>query len=127
MVLDEGKVSLDSWDISNPFFIVVCPYTVRRFLEDESHPLRSTYRNDYGNVEGSESRKDVTVSHEDDERMQLLSQGLTLLLAARERVLTLSEQRVGSFSLPTCSYLFVSLAPLPSDLPINVTFCVNLH
>jgi hypothetical protein len=59
--------------------------------------------------------------------MQLLSQGLTLLLAARERVLTLSEQRVGPLSLLTCPYLFVSLAPLPSDLPINVTFCVNLH
>jgi len=79
---------------------------VLRFSEDASHPLDSAFRHGYGNGEGSETRKHVTVSHEDDEKTQLLSQGLTLLLAARERVLTLSEQRVGLFSLSTYHYLF---------------------
>ena len=68
-----------------------------RFSEDASHPLESAIRRGHGNGEGSETRNDVTVSHEDDERTQLLSQGLTLLLGARERVLTLSEQRVSHF------------------------------
>ena len=68
-----------------------------RFSEDTSHPLGSAFRHSYGNGEGSGTREDVTVSHEDDENTQLLSQGLTLLLAARERVLTLSEQRVSPF------------------------------
>ena len=87
--------------------MIVWPYSVLRFLEGASHPLNSTHRKDYGNGEGPESRKDVIVSHEEDEKTQLLSQGLTLLLAARERVLTLSEQRVSPFSLPTYGYLFV--------------------
>ena len=68
-----------------------------RFSDDASHPLESAVRRGYSNGEGSEARSDVTVTHEDDEKTQLLSQGLTLLLRARERVLTLSEQRVGHF------------------------------
>jgi len=106
LFLDEGKVSPDSWDIPNPLSMIVWPYTVLRFSEDASHPLNSAHRKDYGNGEGPESRKDVMVSHEEDEKTQLLSQGLTLLLAARERVLTLSEQRVSPFSLSTYGYLF---------------------
>ena len=127
MALDEGKASPESWDISNPLFIVVCSYPMLRFLEDASHPLNSAHRKDYGNRDGSESRKDVTISYADDEKTQLLSQGLTLLLAARERVLTLSEQRVGPSSLSTYYHLFVSLAPKSSDSPVDVTFCDNLH
>jgi hypothetical protein len=98
-----------------------------RFLEDASQALNSAHWKDYDNGNSSESRKDVTVSHEDDEKMQLLSQGLTLLLAARERVLTLSEQRVGPFSLPTYHHSSASLAPQPSDPPVDVTLCDNLH
>ena len=129
MALDEGKVPPDSWDISEPLFIILCPYAVLRSLEDASHPLNSAHRKYHGNGEGSESRKDLILSHEEDEKTQLLSQGLTLLLAARERVLTLSEQRVCPFSffLTTYHYLFVSLAPLPSDPPVDVALCINLH
>lgn len=96
-----------------------------RFSEDASHPLDSAFRHGYGNGEGSETSIDATVSHEDDEKTQLLSQGLTLLLAARERVLTLSEQRVGLFSLSTCHYPIVSLAPSPADPSTYVTLCNN--
>lgn len=126
-MLDEGKVSPESWDISNPLSIIFCPYAVLRFLEDASHSLNSAHRKDHGNGEGSVSRKDLIVSHEEDEKTQLLSQGLTLLLAARERVLTLSEQRVSLFSLPTYHHLSILLAPLPSDPPVDVTLCINLH
>jgi hypothetical protein len=115
LALDEGKASPESWDISNPLFIVAGSYPMLRFLEDASHPSNSAHR------------KDVTISYADDEKTQLLSQGLTLLLAARERVLTLSEQRVGPSSLSTYYHLFVSLAPQPSDSPVDVTFCDNLH
>ena len=40
------------------------------------------------------------VSAEEDARAQALSQGMTLLLAARERVLTLSEMRLLAGMLP---------------------------
>ena len=110
-MLDEGKVPPDSWDISNPLSIILCPYAVLRFLEDTSYPLNSAHRKYYDDGEGSESRKDLIVSHEEDEKTQLLSQGLTLLLAARERVLTLSEQRVSPFSLsPNLSLLICFLS-----------------
>lgn len=43
------------------------------------------------------------VTTEDDERTRVLSKGMTLLLAARDRVLTLSEQRVSlQFYCMTC-------------------------
>ena len=65
-----------------------------RFSEDVPHPFSSVYWKDHGKGEGLETTKNGTVSLEEDEKTQLLSQGLTLLLAARGRVLTLSEQRV---------------------------------
>lgn len=67
-----------------------------RFSEDVPHTFSSVYWKDHGKGEGLETRKNGTVSLEEDEKTQLLSQGLTLLLAARGRVLTLSEQRVGT-------------------------------
>jgi len=85
-----------------------------RFSEDASHPLDSAFRHSYGNGEGSEARKDVTVSHQDDENTQLLSQGLTLLLPARERVLTLSEQRL---LLPLIPQLTSPSVIISVDLP----------
>ena len=97
-----------------------------RFSEDATHPLDSTFRHSYGNGEGSGTRRDATVSHDDDENTQLLSQGLTLLLAARERVLTLSEQRVGPFLSQLVTIYLVSLAPSPSDSSTHVTLCNNL-
>jgi len=66
-----------------------------RSSEDVSHPFNHIHWKGYGNGEGLETRNNGTVSSEEDEKTQLLSQGLTLLLAARGRVLTLSEQRVG--------------------------------
>ena len=84
--------------------------SVFRSLEDTSHPPKSAHRKGHSEGEGLEARKGLTVSPEEDEKTQLLSQGLTLLLAARERVLTLSEQRVCPFSLPIYHYLFSLLS-----------------
>jgi len=96
LVLDEEKVSLDS------------------FSGDASYPSTSAHRKDHSKGEGLKSSKDITVSPEEDEKTQLLSQGLTLLLVARERVLTLSEQRFLSPLIPqlTSPSMLVSL-----DLP----------
>jgi hypothetical protein len=68
-----------------------------RSSEDVSHPSNAIHWRDHGEGEGLEPRKNGTVEPEEDEKTELLSQGLTLLLAARGRVLTLSEQRVGPF------------------------------
>jgi hypothetical protein len=76
LVLDEEKGSFDSSS------------------DDVSHPFNSIHWKDHSKGEGLETRKTGTVSPEEDEKTQLLSQGLTLLLAARGRVLTLSEQRL---------------------------------
>jgi hypothetical protein len=78
----------------------VRPHTVLRFVEDASHTASSVQWKDHDKGEDPQPRKDAMVSPEEDGKTQLLSQGLTLLLAARERVLTLSEQRVSPFSLP---------------------------
>jgi hypothetical protein len=68
-----------------------------RSSEDVSHPLDAIHWKHNGKRDGLERKENGTVSPEEDEKTQLLSQGLTLLLAARGRVLTLSEQRVGPF------------------------------
>lgn len=73
------------------------PDIMPRSLEDVSHPLDTIHWNDNDKGDGLERKENGTVSPGEDEKTQLLSQGLTLLLAARGRVLTLSEQRVGSF------------------------------
>ena len=65
-----------------------------RSSEDVPHPFSSIYWKDHDKGVGLDARKIGTVLPEEDEKTQLLSQGLTLLLAARVRVLTLSEQRV---------------------------------
>jgi hypothetical protein len=75
-----------------------------RSLEDVSHPLDAIHWNDNDKGDGLERKENGRVSPEEDERTQLLSQGLTLLLAARGRVLTLSEQRVGPLSLLICLF-----------------------
>ena len=69
-------------------------HVLSRSSEDVSHPFNSIHWEYHGKGKGLETRKNGTVSPEEDEKTQLLSQGLTLLLAARGRVLTLSEQRV---------------------------------
>jgi hypothetical protein len=66
-----------------------------RSSEEVSHPFSSIHWKGHGNGERLETRHNGTILPEEDEKTQLLSQGLTLLLAARGRVLTLSEQRVG--------------------------------
>jgi hypothetical protein len=71
-----------------------CPHFMPRSSEDVSHPLDAIHWKDNGKGDGLERKENGTVSPEEDEKTQLLSQGLTLLLAARGRVLTLSEQRV---------------------------------
>lgn len=65
-----------------------------RSSEEVPHPFSPIYWKDRGKGEGLDTRKNGTVLPEEDEKTQHLSQGLTLLLAARGRVLTLSEQRV---------------------------------
>lgn len=66
-----------------------------RSSEDASHHLDSIHWKCNGKGRGLERKENGTVSPEEDEKTRLLSQGLTLLLEARGRVLTLSEQRVG--------------------------------
>lgn len=73
-----------------------CPHITSRSSEDVSHPFDTIHWKDHGKGEGLERKENGTVSSEDDTKTQFLSQGLTLLLAARGRVLTLSEQRVGT-------------------------------
>jgi hypothetical protein len=65
-----------------------------RSSEDVSHPLDAIHWKGSVRGDGLERKENGTVTLEGDENTQLLSQGLTLLLAARGRVLTLSEQRV---------------------------------
>lgn len=79
-----------------------------RSSEDVTHPLDAIHRKDNGRGDGLERKENGTVSPEEDEKTQLLSQGLTLLLAARGRVLTLSEQRVGpSLTYTIATHLFL--------------------
>jgi hypothetical protein len=79
-----------------------------RSSEDVSHHLDAIYWKDNGKGDGLERKENGSVSPEEDEKTQLLSQGLTLLLAARGRVLTLSEQRVGpSLTHLISAHLFV--------------------
>jgi hypothetical protein len=73
--------------------------TLLRFSDDSPCPSASVHTQDRGQTEVLNPNKGVPVSLEQDEMTQRLSEGLKLLLAARERVLTLSEQRVG-FSIP---------------------------
>ena len=65
--------------------------------------------------------KDAPVSPEEDERTQLLSEGLKLLLASRERVLTLSEQRVGLVLFPYLIAVAELLAQLLGPLIPQLT------
>lgn len=79
-----------------------------RTSDDVSHPLDAVHWKDNCKGDGLERKENGTVSPEEDEKTQLLSQGLTLLLAARGRVLTLSEQRVGpSLTHLIATHLFV--------------------
>ncbi len=75
--------------------IATCHLTLLRFSEDSPCPFASVHTQDRGKTEALNPNKDAPVSPEEDEKTRLLSEGLKLLLAARERVLTLSEQRVG--------------------------------
>ncbi len=68
--------------------------------EEKASPDSSIHAQGCSRSEALNSNKNAFVSPEEDEKTQRLSEGLTLLLAARERVLTLSEQRVShSFSI----------------------------
>jgi hypothetical protein len=99
-----------------------------RLSGDTSYPSTSAHRKDHIKGEGPQPSKDVTVSREEDEKTQLLSQGLTLLLAARERVLTLSEQRVRPFFpsiLPVAeSFALASRSSYPAT---DITLYVNFY
>jgi len=96
LVLDEEKVSPDLWDFE-PALHRYCPNTVPSSFEDATNPSNPSHQKGRGKGRAQEPKRDLSVSPEEDEKTQLLSQGLTLLLAARERVLSLSEQRVGPF------------------------------
>jgi hypothetical protein len=107
--------------------IATCGLTLPRFSEDSPCPSASVYTQDRGRTEALNPNKDAPVSPEEDEKTQLLSEGLKLLLAARERVLTLSEQRV-SFSLPIfcCRCSFTRSAPWSFNSSANLAFGVDL-
>jgi len=113
LVLDEEKVSPDSF--------------VHTFSGDS--PCHSTYVHvqDRGTTEVLNSNKDAPVSQEEDEKTQLLSEGLKLLLAARERVLTLSEQRLLGPLIPqlTSPSVLISL-DLPPIIAHNPTIATPL-
>ncbi|KAI9509921.1 hypothetical protein F5148DRAFT_1183918 [Russula earlei] len=106
LVLDEEKISLDS----TPLILLVL-----------------SHWKDQGKGQGQESKKELTVSPEEDEKTQLLSHGLTLLLAARERVLTLSEQRLLYPLIPqlTSPSVLVSI-DLPPIVAHNPTIATTL-
>ncbi|KAH8986576.1 hypothetical protein EDB92DRAFT_1878740 [Lactarius akahatsu] len=109
LVLDEERVSPDS-------------------LTDDS-PCLSTYVHTQGcdKTEALNSNKDGPVSPEEDEETQLLSAGLKLLLAARERVLTLSEQRILGPLIPqlTSPSVLISL-DIPPIIAHNPTIATPL-
>ncbi|KAI0290738.1 hypothetical protein B0F90DRAFT_1854817 [Multifurca ochricompacta] len=97
LVLDEEKVPFDSSQEGAP------QHPTPAHRQDRSKLDRLVFGND--------------VSPEEVEKTQLLSQGLTLLLAARERVLTLSEQRLLGPVIPqlTSPSVLISL-----DLPLII-------
>lgn len=109
LVLDEEKVSPDS------------------FPEDSPCPSTPVHTQDLGKTEALNPNKDALVLPEEDERTQLLSEGLTLLLAARERVLTLSEQRLLGPLIPrlTSPSVLISL-DLPPIIAHNPTIATPL-
>lgn len=93
-----------------------------------SHPFDYIHWKDHSKGEGVETRKNGKVSPGEDEKTQLLSQGLNLLLAARGRVLTLSEQRVSLHLTQIIAAYFLSIiAPFPSDPATDFTLYFNLH
>ncbi|KAN0136541.1 hypothetical protein V8E53_005588 [Lactarius tabidus] len=109
LVLDEENVSPDS------------------FSEDSPCPSASVYTQDRGRTEALNPNKDAPVSPEEDEKTQLLSEGLKLLLAARERVLTLSEQRLLGPLIPqlTSPSVLISL-DIPPIIAHNPTVATPL-
>lgn len=72
---------------------------------------------------------EVKVTPEEDEKKEHISQGMKLLLAARDRVLTLTERRVhtpqGHIGL--YAHLMHATDPDPNDTRPNVTTYDNVH
>jgi len=87
-----------------------------------SRPLDAIHWKCNGELERKENG---TVSPEEDEKTQLLSQGLTLLLAARGRVLTLSEQRLLHPQIPQLTsppvLISIDLPPIIAHNPAIAT------
>ncbi|KAI9456124.1 hypothetical protein BJY52DRAFT_1277335 [Lactarius psammicola] len=109
LVLDEERASPDSFSEDSP-----CPST----------PVHTQGR---GKTKVLNPNKDAPVSPEEDEKTLLLSEGLKLLLAARERVLTLSEQRLLGPLIPqlTSPSVLISL-DLPPIIAHNPTIATPL-
>jgi len=107
LVLDEEKVSPDS------------------LSEDIPCPSLSVHTQDRGTAQVLDT--DALFSQEGDEKTQLLSEGLKLLLAARDRVLTLSEQRFLGPLIPqlTSPSVLISL-DLPPIIAHNPTIATPL-
>ncbi|TFY58381.1 hypothetical protein EVJ58_g6456 [Rhodofomes roseus] len=82
-------------------------------LEDEAERTRS----DLNGATGTDAEAQVTP--EQDEERQRLSDAMTLLLAARDRVLTLSEQRI---LLPALPQLTSRPVITPMDLPSLISY-----
>ena len=113
----------------NFFPIATYALTLLRFSEDSPCPSASVHTQDCGQAEIL-NPKDAPVSPEEDEKTQLLSEALKLLLAARERVLTLSEQRVG-FSIRifccSCSLIGQLLGPsIPQLISPSVLISLDI-
>ncbi|KAH9064422.1 hypothetical protein EDB87DRAFT_1556702 [Lactarius vividus] len=117
LVLDEEKLTP----------IATCPLTLLRLSDDSPCPSTYVHTQDRDKTEALDSNKDGPVSPEEDEGTQLLSEGLKLLLAARERVLTLSEQRILGPLIPqlTSPSVLISL-DIPPIIAHNPTIATPL-
>lgn len=72
---------------------------------------------------------EAKVTPEEDEKKERIAQGMKLLLAARDRVLTLTEQRVRAFPRPIKhhSHPMHASDPDPSDTRPNVAAYDNVN
>lgn len=72
---------------------------------------------------------EVKVTLEEDEKKERITQGMKLLLAARNRVLTLTEQRVHASRehIGLHAHLMHATDPDPNDTRPNVTSYDNVH
>jgi hypothetical protein len=72
---------------------------------------------------------EVKVTPEEDEKKERITQGMKLLLAARDRVLTLTEQRARAFReyIEPHAHVIHATDPVPSDTQPNIASYHNVN